>query len=103
MRLNTRMLLYILSTSVLIFSAGIGYISLRYKNKAMHDAKMIANAYAREYANIIKSEMDKDFGFARGVAQAALAIEDEFGEDGEHLQFEILKNFSNYLVCFFLM
>ncbi|MEN8120942.1 MAG: ATP-binding protein [Bacteroidota bacterium] len=93
MSLKTRMFIYILSTSIVIFSAGIGYISLRYKNKAMYDAKIIANAYAREYANIIKSEMDKDFGFARGVAQAALAVEDEFGKEGEHLQFEILKNF----------
>ncbi len=91
MRLNTRMLLYILSTSVVIFSIGIGYISLRYKNKAMHDAKIIANAYAREYANNIKSEMDKNFGFARGIAQAMLAIENEYGSEAEHLQFEILK------------
>ncbi len=96
MRLNTRMLLYILSTSIVVFSVGIGYISLRYKNKAMNDAKIIANAYAREYANIIKSDMDKNFGFARGVAQAALAVEDEFGSEGEHLQFEILKNFIKY-------
>jgi len=93
MRLKTRMLLYILLTSILVFSTGIGYISIRYKNKAMQDAKNISNAYAREYANIIKSEMDRDFGFARGIAQAMLAVEDEYGTDGEHLQFEILKNF----------
>ncbi|MFC2086252.1 ATP-binding protein [Bacteroidota bacterium] len=86
------MFLFILSTTVVIFVFGIGYISYRYKNKAMIDAKSIASSYAREYANLIKSDMDKDFGVARGIAQALLAAEEKLGSNAEKIQFEILQN-----------
>jgi len=90
-KLNTRMLLYIISTTVLIFAAGIGYISFRYQYKALNDAKEMAILSARESANHIKSLMDADFGFSRGMAQSHLAIEDRAGSKREELQFDILK------------
>ena len=91
MQLNTRLMLYILTTSVLIFAAGIGYISFRYKSKAINDAKEIASSSTRENANLIKSYMDKDFGIARGIAEALHICENELGPDAEKVQTEILK------------
>ncbi len=92
MRLNTRMLIYVLSTSVLVFSVGIGYISYRYKTKASADAKSITDTYAQSYANFIKAEMDKEFGVSRGMAQAMLAIEDSKVKDKQTLHIETMKN-----------
>ena len=92
MRLNIRMLIYVLSTSAIIFAAGIGYISYRYKTKASADAKTITDAYAKDYANYIKSEMDRDFGISRGMAQAMLAIEDSEAKNKQSLHIETMKN-----------
>jgi hypothetical protein len=92
MRLNTRMLLFILSTFFLVFAAGIGYISFRFRVKAMKDATAIAKSYTRENAKRIQAEMDKDFSFSRSMAQAMVAIEDHAGKKREFLQYEILRN-----------
>ncbi|MEA3443980.1 MAG: hypothetical protein U9R19_04565, partial [Bacteroidota bacterium] len=91
LNLKTRMLLLLLTTSLIIFAAGIGYISYRFKNKAMADAKEIARTSARSYANLVKSKIDKEFGVSRGMALALEAIEDGDPEQREHLQYEILK------------
>lgn len=91
MNLKTRMLLLLLTTTLIIFAAGIGYISIRYKKKAMADAKEIAMTSAREYANLLKASIDKDFGISRGMAMALQAIEDGSTDKREELQFDILK------------
>ena len=85
------MLLLLLTTTLLIFAAGIGYISIRYKNKAMSDAKEIAMTSAREYANLVKASIDKDFGISRGLATTLQSLEDMGCENREILQFDILK------------
>ncbi len=92
MRLSTRMMIYVLTTSAIVFISGIGYISYRYKVKATSDATNITDAYARLYANYIKSELDKDFGVSRGMAQAMLAIEDSKAKNKQYLHIETMKN-----------
>ncbi len=92
LKLKTRLLLLLLSTSLIIFAAGIGYISYRFKNKSMADAKEIAQSSAREYANLIKSQIDKEFGVSRGMAVAMKAIENSNSPQREQLQFDILHD-----------
>ena len=92
MRLRTKMLLYIVTTSIIIFSIGIGYISMRYKRKALENAKQVANSYTREYANLIKYSLDKDFGVCRGMAQSFLYYSDISKENKISIHNEILKN-----------
>lgn len=67
------MLLYILSTSMLIFIASIGYITLKSSDLALDQAREIANKNAREYANTIKSELTSDLNIAKTLAQAGQA------------------------------
>lgn len=95
MRLNIRMLIYILSTSLIIFSLGIGYISFRYRTKAIIDARSITDAYASMYANLIKAELDRDFGISRGMAYSMLAIENSKIANKEAIQIEIMKDLLN--------
>ena len=73
MKINAKMLLYILSTSMLIFISSIGYITWESRQLALTEAREIANKNAREYANIIKSELTSDFNIAKTLAQAGQA------------------------------
>lgn len=73
MKINAKMLLYILSTSMLIFIISIGYTTLKSRDLALDQAKEIAHKNAKEYANIIKSELSSDLNIARTLAQAGQA------------------------------
>ncbi|MCK4661470.1 MAG: GAF domain-containing protein [Bacteroidales bacterium] len=67
--LNTKILLFILSTSIIIFASAIGFISISLKNKAVKNATDLADIYAIEYANLAKSNMDKFMIAARTLVQ----------------------------------
>jgi len=73
MKINAKMLLYILTTSMLIFITSIGYITLKSRELALSEASEIANKNAREYANIIKSELTSDLNITKTLAQSGQA------------------------------
>lgn len=73
MKINAKMLLYILSTSILIFIVVIGYITIKSQNLALTEAQNVAQTTAKEYANIIKSELSADFKAVKTLAQAGQA------------------------------
>ncbi|PLX12607.1 MAG: hypothetical protein C0597_12990 [Marinilabiliales bacterium] len=75
MKINIKMLVYILSTSMLIFIASIGYITSKSSKLALEDAKEIANKNAHEFANLIKSELASDFEIVKTLAQAGQAYQ----------------------------
>jgi len=73
MKINTKLLLYILSTSILIFIAVIGYITIKSQKLALTETQNVAQTTAKEYANIIKSELSADFKAVKTLAQAGQA------------------------------
>lgn len=73
MKINAKMLVYILSTSMLIFLISLGYITVKSRNLELKESKELANKTAREYANSIKSELTADFNIAKTLAQAGEA------------------------------
>lgn len=73
MKINTKLLLYILSTSILIFIAVIGYITIKSQKLALTETQNVAQTTAKEYANIIKSELSSDFKTVKTLAQAGQA------------------------------
>lgn len=73
MKINVKMLVYILSTSMLIFITSVGYITLKSRNLSLKEAQSIANITAHKYANVIKSELTSDFNIAKTIAQAGQA------------------------------
>ncbi len=75
MKINAKMLVYILSTSMLIFIASIGYITTKSRQLALEEAREVANKNAHEYANLIKSELASDFNVAKTLAQAGQAFQ----------------------------
>ncbi len=92
MKLNTKMLLYIITTSTIIFSTGIGYITFRYKANALNEAKNTADAYSREYSNIIKASLDNEFGVCRGMTQSLFYYDKIDKQNQDSIHIEIMKN-----------
>ncbi len=66
--LKSKMLLFILITSVLIFIGAIGYISYTFKNKSFTNATVLADTYANEYANITMAKLNEYMIAARTLA-----------------------------------
>jgi PAS domain S-box-containing protein len=74
--LKTKMLVLILSTSLFIYVLAIGYISITFKQTAMQNARDLADAEAKESANLVKAILNGHFGVARGMAQAFAGYKD---------------------------
>ena len=70
MKLNARILLFILSTSAIVFIAAIGTIGFNIRKKALQNSISLANTYAVEYANFSKINLDKYMITARTLSQA---------------------------------
>lgn len=102
--LRNRLLLIIISTVAVIYSLGIGYISIRYKEKAKEDALKLIRSVANEKAAMIKASMDHDFAISRSMAQSMLAIESSSFKNKADIQFDILssilKSNPNYIASF---
>ncbi len=66
--LRAKLLVYILTPTILIFSATLAHIILKSKNIAVEKSISYVNAMARESANIIKGKLDSDMATLRTVA-----------------------------------
>ena len=69
MNLKTKMLLYILIASSIIYALALGYVSLKLNNIAYDNAKKLTNAYAKEYANYTKADISVDMNMVRSIGQ----------------------------------
>ncbi|MCK4661471.1 MAG: GAF domain-containing protein [Bacteroidales bacterium] len=63
------MIFIILTTSILIYIGTIGYISIKFEENSIIDAKKLADSYVREYAYISKSSLDADIYATRTMSQ----------------------------------
>ena len=90
--LNTKILILIGTTAIIIFATAITYISLNSKNMAFKDAKKITNSYAKEYANLIKSNIDIDIGASRVLSYSFLDYKKIPIENRNVIYTDILKN-----------
>ncbi|MFC2086408.1 GAF domain-containing protein, partial [Bacteroidota bacterium] len=77
--INTKLLLYIISTSIVIFLITVGYIEFKSSRMAFDDAKSIAAKTAKEYAAKIEKDFNNDLMVTRTLAEA----------------FQVYKNFNN--------
>jgi methyl-accepting chemotaxis protein len=92
MSIKTKMLVYILLISSVIYILAVGYISYKLKTNALNDAKDKIDAIAKEYANSVKADLNVDMIMSRGIAQA---LETYYGQplaQWKEQQNEILKN-----------
>jgi methyl-accepting chemotaxis protein len=75
MKINAKMLVYILTTSMLIFIASVGYLTIKSRQLILAEAREVANKNAHEYANLIISELTSDYNITKTLAQAGQAFQ----------------------------
>lgn len=66
--IRKKMLLFILGISVIIYLITLGYISFNLREKAISEAKKLADSYAYQKANNIKATLNEDMAIARSMA-----------------------------------
>jgi signal transduction histidine kinase len=91
-RLKTKMFVFILATTLLIYILAIGYISISFKNRAINDAILVADSYAQEAANFVKSRLTGYFGIARALAQSFLGYDKIPTEQRKEIYTDIIRN-----------
>jgi len=74
LKIRTKLLLSILTVTAIVYTASIGYMSIKMQTLALKDAKGIADAYARENANLTKANLNVDMNMTRGLAHSFLEI-----------------------------
>jgi len=95
LRLNAKILLFILSTSSLIFALAVGIIGYNLRKKALDNSMNTAKTLSTEYANLAKSNLDKFMVSARTISQTFSQFE-SLQEDKRRTTFDnILKTFLN--------
>ncbi len=71
MNLKSKMLVYILTTSSIIYALALGYVSLKLNSIAFDNAKELTHTYAREYANYTKADLSVDMNMTRALADVS--------------------------------
>ena len=70
LKIRTKLLLSILTVTAIVYTTSIGYMSVKLQDLALKDAKEIADAYARENANLTKANLNVDMNMTRGLAHS---------------------------------
>jgi len=70
MKIRSKILFFVLTTSLLVFTAAIGYVSFNYKSMSLDDAKKIAESSSLQSSYLVKSILNVDFGITRTLKQA---------------------------------
>lgn len=94
MKIKNQILIWILSTTIVIFAGAIGYIVMKTKQLAFEDATKLTDAYSLQYANHIKAELTSHLGFVSSLANSLIGFDDLTVEQRRRLYSEMLqKNF----------
>lgn len=102
--INAKLLIAILLATAIIYSAFLGYISVRFKNEAIEHAIEAANQTARFYAGFVSSELNKDLEVARELANVFYTFRDmpytERGKLTSKILRRTIETNSNYIAVF---
>ena len=92
MRIKTKMMLYILFTTSMVYIAAIGFITMRNRAKALENAEQLTDTYVREYANAVETSLNEDIAVARSMAQVFTGYESLNMNERERIYDEFLEN-----------
>jgi len=92
MKIRTKMLIYVLITSIIVL-AGLGiYIQYHTYKISTSNAQKIATNYAEKVANQARSELELDLGFSRSLANALQGFYKLDSITRDSIYFDIIKN-----------
>ncbi|MCK4661472.1 MAG: GAF domain-containing protein [Bacteroidales bacterium] len=96
LNINSKLLLYIITISLIIYATAIGYISINSKISAYNDATKIADKHLHEYASKIETKFNEQMAVVRTLSQAfatyKLLPEDEWKELFSNMYENIFNN-----------
>lgn len=92
MNLKTKMLVYILTASSIIYALALGYISLKLNNIAFDNAKNLTDTYAREYANYVMADLNVDMNMARALAHVSQGYKNLDPQNRKEIHKEMLRH-----------
>ncbi|HSH51823.1 MAG TPA: cache domain-containing protein, partial [Bacteroidales bacterium] len=101
MNLKTKMLVYILAVSSIIYALALGYVSLKLNSISINNAKELTDTYAREYANHVKADLNVDMNMARALADVSKGYKNIDPQNRKEIHKEMLLHLiqenSNFL------
>ena len=92
MNLKTKMLVYILTATSIIYALALGYVSLKLNNLAYENAKKLTQTYAREYANYTKADLSVDMNMTRALANIAMGYKNLDPKKRKDIHLDMIKH-----------
>jgi len=89
--IRTKMLVYVLVTTISVLSVVGGFVAYRLNQMALNDATLIALGEAQKMANIVKADLELDLGFSRSLANALNIYSNYDTERLDSIFYNILK------------
>ena len=91
-KLKSKMFLFILSTTVIIYIAALGSISITFRKMALTDIMEIADSHAKESAFLVQSRLNEYFGAARTLSHTFEKMDSLSENQRESISEMILRN-----------
>lgn len=91
-RIQTKLLVYILSTSSLIYLLAFGYLSYTDYKASTAEAKKLTDTYAEKYANTIMNELNSDLTVARTLVQSFSQYKKFYYSNKQGIYYDMLLN-----------
>jgi methyl-accepting chemotaxis protein len=67
LKLHTKLLIYIITTSSIIFTIAIAIIAFNFNRLIVAESKKSADSYSKQYANLLQSKLNESFGIVKGM------------------------------------
>lgn len=92
MLIRTKMLIYVLITTISVFAVISGFVAYRINRMALNNAITIAQNEAQKTANLVKADLELDLGFSRALAHSLYNYNKYDTSKLDSYFIEILKN-----------
>ena len=100
-RLNAKLLVYILSTTAILFLVAIGFVVTKMRTISFNAAEEYVETLAKEKAMLVRSELNMEMDISRAIAQSFSNFKDlsirEIEKFHGGLLYEITKQNDNFL------
>ncbi len=90
--IRTKLLVYILLTTIIVFTSILGYIVINTNENAIEDAHKFVIATAQQHANEVKAILDNDIATCRSMASAFSGYKDIDAENRYDIYNTIMKD-----------
>jgi methyl-accepting chemotaxis protein len=92
LRIQAKLLVYILSTSALIYLLAFGYLSYADYKASSDEAKKLMDTYSGKFSNSIMTELNSDMAIARTMVQSFSHVKSTYNQYDISVYSDMIKN-----------